>query len=62
MKFGGAGDIPNVQVKCEADVFENAIREIGVVFACEWFGHDEDSDFTKETISTLCERSGVAEI
>lgn len=35
------------------DRFENAIREIGVVAACEWFGHASDSEFTKETVAVL---------
>lgn len=59
MKYGGKNEIPPCEVKCPADVFENQIREIGVEFACEWFGHNADSEFTKETISTLCERSGI---
>lgn len=59
IKMGGANQIPPAPVNCEADKFENKIRELGVVFACEWFGHDMDSEFTKETIETLCERSGV---
>jgi hypothetical protein len=36
--------------------FEEAILEVGVVAACEWFGHQADSDFTKETIRILNER------
>ena len=44
---------------CRADVFENAIRKAGVVFACEWFGHAPDSDFTKETIQVLRARSAA---
>lgn len=59
MEYGGKNEIPQVEVKVQADVFENAIREIGVEFACEWFGHNADSDFTKESIKTLCERSGI---
>ena len=52
-------EIPPCEVKCRADIFENAIRAIGVEFACEWFGHEADSEFTKETIKVLCERSGI---
>ena len=59
MKYGKQNEIPACEVKCPADVFENAIREIGVEFACEWFGHDVDSEFTKETVRMLCERSGI---
>lgn len=59
IKLGGSNHIPQVEVKCRADEFENEIRKIGVVFACEWFGHDMDSEFTKETIEVLCERSGI---
>ena len=42
------------------DRFENAIREVGVVAACEWFGHKHDSDFTKETARVLAERAAKA--
>ena len=59
VKLGGMNQIPQVEVCCKGDEFENEIRKIGVVFACEWFGHDMDSDFTKETIELLCERSGI---
>ncbi len=59
MKYGGKSDIPVCEVKCQADIFENAIREIGVEFACEWFGYSYDSEFTKDTIKVLCERSGI---
>jgi len=59
MKYGNENEIPPCEVKCRADIFENAIREIGVEFACEWFGHAADSEFTKETIKVLCERSGI---
>ena len=57
--YGGAGQIPPVVVKCPADAFENVIREYGVVFACEWFGHEYNSEFTKETIKELMQRSGI---
>lgn len=59
MKFTKANEIPPVNVKCDADKFENMIREFGVVFCCEWFGYAHDSYFTKDTIRVLCERSGV---
>lgn len=58
--FGDPGKIPPVEIKCKMDVFENAIREIGVINACEWFGHSSDSEFTKETIEILMERSRIA--
>ena len=54
---GGAGKIEHCVVECKADVFENAIRDIGVEFACEWFGHDRGSDFTRNTINILKNRS-----
>ena len=41
------------------DRFENAIRTVGVVAACEWFGHRPDSEFTKETIRVLNERAAL---
>lgn len=57
--YGSLGEIPPVEVKCPADAFENEIRKIGVVWACEWFGYSSDSEFTRETIKTLLERSGI---
>jgi len=59
MDYGRARAIPEAPVRCPADMFENAIREFGVEFCCEWFGHDADGDFTKETIRVLCDRSGI---
>ena len=55
--FGGPGEIPGVPEHCPNDVFENAIRKIGVVHACEWFGYKADDPFTKETIDELMARS-----
>lgn len=57
--YGNPGDIPPVEEYCKADEFENYIREFGVVNACEWFGYSSDSEFTKETIELLLERSGI---
>jgi hypothetical protein len=57
--YGGACAIPPVEVRCPADAFENIIREYGVVFCCEWFGWEADSEFTEETIKVLMERSGI---
>lgn len=57
IKDGGPGAIPSVREEVPIDAFENAIRAIGVVSACEWFGHAPDSEFTAETIRTLRERS-----
>ena len=59
MKYGKKNEIPYCKVKCMDDIFENAIRDYGVESACEWFGHNADSDFTKEIIKVLCERSGA---
>lgn len=53
IKFGGPNEIPLVNEKCPMDIFENQIRRIGVVTACEWFGHESDSRFTKDTIRFL---------
>lgn len=58
-KFGAARAIPPVDEMTEGAVFENAIRRIGVTFACEWFGH-QDGDFVKETVLCLLERSKTA--
>jgi hypothetical protein len=48
---------PFVVERTPMDRFENAIREVGVVAACEWFGHRSDSEFTKETMRVLDERA-----
>ncbi|VVE59525.1 hypothetical protein PIN31009_05570 [Pandoraea iniqua] len=58
LKFGGAGEIAPADVKTPCDEFENAIRKIGVVAACEWFGYAADSDFTKETTQWLLAKTG----
>lgn len=55
--FGGPCEIPLVPVRCKNDEWENMIRTYGVVNACEWFGYSPDSEFTKETIKILMERS-----
>ena len=57
--YGSPGEIPPAEVKCRADDFENEIRKIGVVWAAEWWGYSSDSEFTKETIEILLERSGI---
>lgn len=49
-----------VPERAPMDRFENAIREIGVVAACEWFGYSHDSEFTKETARILDERAAAA--
>lgn len=58
-RLGGKDEIPQVEIECQADEFENAIRKIGVEFACEWFGSNEINGFLEKTISCLCERSGI---
>jgi hypothetical protein len=57
IEFGGAGEIPPAELQCPMDEFENAIRKIGVVAACEWFGYLSDSAFTEKTIQILKDRS-----
>jgi len=57
VNYGDAGELPPVDVKCPMDAFENHIRQIGIVAACEWFGHYSRSDFTRETIRTLYDRN-----
>jgi len=57
--YGGPDEIPQVEVQVPADEFENMIRKMGVVFACEWFGYSPDSEFTAETVRVLRERSSV---
>lgn len=51
--YGSADVLSQVEVYCPMDEFENAIRKIGVVAACEWFGYLSDSDFTRDTIQHL---------
>lgn len=50
-------ELAPVPERTPLDRFENAIREVGVIAACEWFGYRFDSDFTKETFRILAERS-----
>jgi len=57
--WGAPGAIPPVPANCPNDVFENAVREIGVVNACVWFGYAPDDKFTTETIRILRERSAT---
>jgi len=54
-----AGAIPQVEVATGCDEFENVIRKLGVGFACEWFGHDRDGNFAKETVNELCINTGL---
>jgi len=51
---------PLVEERTPMDRFENAIREVGVAAACEWFGHSADSEFTKSTFAILAERAAAA--
>lgn len=53
IKDGGPSDLPPVPVSVPCDEFENAIRKIGIVTACEYFGHAPDSEFTATTIAYL---------
>lgn len=57
IKHGGPGEIPRVREVVPMDTFENAIRAVGVVNACEWFGHAMDSEFTRDTIALLIARA-----
>jgi hypothetical protein len=56
-EFGGPGEIPRAAEIVPADRWDNLIRELGVAYTCEWFGHRYDSQFTAETIAVLRERS-----
>ena len=56
---GNPGDLPPVDAMTPAERFDNAIREFGVVNACEWFGHHSTSEFTKETVDILRSRKGL---
>lgn len=53
-KWFESNAIPQVEVKVPNDRFENLIRELGVGYACEWFGHDHDGHFAKEVVNSLC--------
>jgi hypothetical protein len=55
--FGKPGAIPLVPENTTGDIWENAIRTIGVHSACEWFGYPANHEFTVETIQVLRERS-----
>lgn len=57
IKDGGRDEIPSVRERCDADRWDNTIRAYGVVEACQWFGHEPDSEFTAFTIQVLRERS-----
>jgi len=56
-EYGKADAIPQADVECPADEFENVVRTMGVAFCCEWFGQNDD--FAIETIQVLCDRSGI---
>lgn len=55
-----ANAIARVPERTPSDRFENAIREFGIVAACEWFGHRYDSEFTQETERVLADRLAAA--
>lgn len=50
-------DLVHSWPKTTGEEFEDAIRQFGVVPACEWFGHMADSEFTEETTRVLYERA-----
>ena len=58
-RFEPVAAAPVSQGLTPADRFEDAIREVGTVFACEWFGYASDSEFTRETIRVLSERAAM---
>ena len=49
-QFGKPNFFPQVEVKVPMDEFENAIRKIGIINACEWFGYPKESQTTRDTI------------
>lgn len=59
-EFGKPGAIPLVPENTTGDIWENAIRKIGVHSACEWFGYPADHEFTLDTINVLRDRSDEA--
>lgn len=59
IKDGGPGALPPVKVNVPCDEFENAIRAIGVVAACEYFGYGANSEFTETTIAYLRARGAT---
>ena len=61
IKDGGPRALAYVFERTPMDEFENAIRRVGVVAACEWFGHAPESAFTKESILVLRARSETAQ-
>jgi len=46
----------NYAHKTPMERFEQEIMKVGVIAACQWFGHSSDSEFTAETIEVLNER------
>ncbi len=52
--------LPPVPVKCPSDRFDNLIREFGVGFCCEWFGHSFDGQFAEFTVKELQMRNELA--
>ena len=59
-EWGLPGAIPPVPERTTGDIWENAIRKIGVHSACEWFGYHATHEFTVETIQVLRDRSAFA--
>lgn len=50
------GALPMVKVNVPADEFDNLVRQWGVGFCSEWFGHQFISEFSTETVRVLQDR------
>jgi hypothetical protein len=59
-EWGLPGAIPPVPERTTGDIWENAIRKIGVHEACSWFGYHATHEFTVDTIQVLRARSEEA--
>lgn len=56
----GPGALPPVPTKVSADRFDNFVREYGVGYCCQWFGHDYDGDIAEFIFETLKQRNDEA--
>ena len=56
------GAMPPVPVSVPADAWDNIIREWGVGYCNEWFGHAYDSDHSYFTAEVLLERAALARV
>jgi hypothetical protein len=51
--------MPPAAVDVPGDEFENIVRKWGVGFCCEWFGHEYDGEFARDTVRVLQQRAAA---